>query len=105
VALAEEKSDHTLALSLARREPWTWLATILNMANSQIDSLHKAHLIRELQKWLAASTNIYTKPTAAQVRVLTSPDAPRVLNDLVGRDVFCANGAFRQIFELHGLRW
>lgn len=105
VTLAEEKSDHTLALSLARREPWTWLTTILKMANSQMDSLHKAHLIRELQKWLAASTNIYTKPTAAQVRVLTSPDAPRVLNDLVGKDVFCANGAFRQIFELHGLRW
>lgn len=104
VTLAEEKSDHTLALSLARREPWTWLTTILKMANRQVDASHKADLIRELQKWRAASTNIYTKPTDAQARLLISPDAPRVLNALVGKDVFYTNGGFRQIFELHGLR-
>lgn len=103
LTLAEKRSDHTLVLSLARREPWTWITRILKMANTPVESPGKEHLIRELQKWLAASANIYTKPTDAQARNLMSPDTRRVLKELVGRDVFCANGAFRHIFELHGL--
>lgn len=103
LTLAEQRSDHTLALSLARREPWTWITTILKVANSPVESPNKEHLIRELQNWLAASANIYTKPTDAQARNLSLPDTRRVLTELVGQDVFCASGAFRHIFELHGL--
>lgn len=103
LTLAEKRSDPTLALSLARREPWTWLATILKMANGPVELLDKEHLIHELKNWQAASAKIYTRPTEAQARDLTSPDTRRVLKELVGQDVFSASGTFRHLFELHGL--
>lgn len=103
LTLVEERSDHALALSLARREPWTWITTVLKMANSPVKSPGKEHLIRELQHWLAESANIYTKPTDAQAKDLTSVHTRRVLKELIGQDVFCRNGAFRHVFELHGL--
>lgn len=104
LTLADERSDHILALSLAHREPWTWITTILKKANSPVESSLKEHLVRELQRWLVASSDIYTKPTDAQARDLTSPDTPRVLKELVGQDLFCTSGPLRHIFELHGLR-
>jgi hypothetical protein len=103
LTLAGEKSDHTLVLSLARREPWTWITTILKMASSEVDLLDKEDLSCELRNWLAASANFYTKPTVAHARDLALPETRRALEELVGHDVFSANGKFRHIFELHGL--
>lgn len=101
--LAEEKSDHALAMLLVRREPWTWITTILTLANSPAGSLGREDLIRELKNWLAGSAHVYTKPTAAQVTALTSPTARRMLKELIGPDALDANGAFRHIFGVHGL--
>jgi len=103
IRLANDKSDHVLALALARKAPWTWLATILDLsARYGAAAPMQEQLAAELHQWNSESFRIFLAPTTNQVRTLTSGSARATLSSMFANNP-AGLESLQRTLAIHGL--
>lgn len=94
IAMAQAHQDAKLMVRLSRQEPWTWLETIVRIADTMpITDELSAILAQNLLAWSESSGSIYAAPTPKQLELLGTPAARTVLGSLLPR----ATALHRQI--------
>ena len=99
LSLMAVHDDVDMMFALSRREPWSWLDLILQMApRAGQDAALRGRLERELDEWLQDSARMYVKPSPAQRALFESGEAIRTFAELLKTDA--PSMARRLRFEL-----
>ncbi|KAB8038554.1 hypothetical protein [Janthinobacterium aquaticum] len=84
VTMSLDKADSGLALAFAQRDPWIWLATIINLWSQAAPAAPlRCTLIEELGKWTARSRHLYQKPASNMQALLTSSASAMALEEML----------------------